>query len=138
MSDRSRHGVILFAHGARDPQWAEPLHRLSRMLEARAPELATELAFLEHALPDLVTAVGRLADRGIERITLVPLFMGRGGHLRRDLPDIIGKAVSTHPGVRIRTTEAIGEVDALLFAIADWVLQEDDRTQEADLGHPIA
>ena len=138
MSDRSKHGVILFAHGARDPQWAEPFHRLSRMLEASAPGLATELAFLEHASPDLMTAIGRLADRGIERITLVPLFMGRGGHLRRDLPAIIDSAVATHPGVIIRTTEAIGEVDALLFAIADWVLQENDRTEQTDLGNPIA
>jgi sirohydrochlorin cobaltochelatase len=138
MQNRSKQGVILFAHGARDPQWAEPFHRLSRMLEARAPGLAIELAFLEHASPDLVTAVGRLADQGIERITLVPLFMGRGSHLRRDLPAIVGKAVATHPGVIIRTTEAIGEVDALLLAISDWVLQESDRTDNADLDNPVA
>ena len=92
-------GVILFAHGARDPQWAEPFYALRRRLQATSPELAVAVAFLEHTAPDLTAAVGELADRGVERITLVPLFMGRGGHLRQDLPRLIARAVEVHPGV---------------------------------------
>ena len=130
--------MILFAHGARDPQWAEPFVRLRKIMHARAPSVATELAFLEHMQPDLTTAVGLLADRGIERITLVPLFMARGGHLRRDLPHLVSHASSVHPGVIVRTTEAIGDVASLLDAIVDWVLQEHGRTGHADLGNPIA
>ena len=131
-------GVILFAHGARDSNWAAPFDRIRSILLARAPRVAAEVAFLEHMTPDLTTAVGRLADRGVERITLVPLFMGRGGHLQRDLPQLVARAAAVHPGVLIRTTEAVGEIDALLQAIADWVLQEDARTGQADLGHPSA
>ena len=138
MSSGGKPGVILFAHGARDPQWAEPFHRLHARLQARNPALAVEVAFLEHMAPDLTTAVGLLADRGVERITLVPLFMARGGHLRQDLPELIAHAVAIHPGVLVRTTAAIGEVDALLDAIAEWVVRESGRTGEADLGHPVA
>ncbi|RPI44591.1 MAG: cobalamin biosynthesis protein CbiX [Betaproteobacteria bacterium] len=138
MSERRNHGVILFAHGARDAQWADPFRRLRDILQRRAPGVATELAFLEHMRPDLVTAVGRLADQGIERITLVPLFMARGGHLRHDLPQIVTNAAAVHPGVVIRTTDAIGDVASLLEAIADWVLHEHERTGEADLDNPIA
>jgi len=130
--------VILFAHGAREPQWAEPFQRLCEILRRKAPELATELAFLEHMQPDLVTAVGRLADRRVERITLVPLFMARGGHLRHDLPQIVASAAAVHPGVVIRTTDAIGDVASLLEAIADWILHEHDRTGEANLDSPVA
>jgi sirohydrochlorin cobaltochelatase len=131
-------GIILFAHGARGPRWAEPFRRLVAKLAARRGDIAVELAFLEHMQPELVTAVGKLAAAGVERITLIPLFMGRGGHLRRDLPQIVAHAGAAHPGVLIRTTEAVGEVEPLLDAITDWVLDESDRTGRADLGHPIA
>lgn len=134
----TRSGIILFAHGARDPQWAEPFHALRSRLQSKNPALAVEVAFLEHMAPDLTAAVGQLADRGVERITLVPLFMGRGGHLRQDLPRLIARAMDVHPGVLIRSTQALGEVDALLDAIADWVLRENGRTGAADLGHPRA
>lgn len=131
-------GIVLFAHGARDPLWAQPFQRLIAKLNASSPGVAAELAFLEHMQPDLETAIGRLASRGVERITLVPLFMGRGGHLRRDLPEIVARACEKNPGVVVRTTDAIGEVDALLDAINGWVLEEHDRTGSADLGHPVA
>lgn len=138
MNGDATSGIVLFAHGARDPLWAEPFQRLVAKLNAARAGVPAELAFLEHMQPDLETAVGRLAARGIERITLVPLFMGRGGHLRRDLPEIVACACGANPGVLVRTTDAIGEVDALLNAIADWVLDEHDRTDGADLGHPLA
>lgn len=131
-------GIVLFAHGARDPLWAEPFHRLIAKLHAKEPALAVSLAFLEMMQPDLTTAVRTLADRGVERITLVPLFMARGGHLRRDLPEIVARACAENPGVLIRTTDALGEVDLLLNAIADWTLEEHERTGRADLGHPVA
>jgi len=138
MNGNATSGIVLFAHGARDPLWAEPFQRLIAKLNAKRAGVAAELAFLEHMQPDLTTAIERLAARGVERITLVPLFMGRGGHLRRDLPQIVARACEANPGVLVRTTDAVGEVDALLNAITDWMLDEHDRTDKADLGHPLA
>ncbi|MCC6535016.1 MAG: CbiX/SirB N-terminal domain-containing protein [Burkholderiales bacterium] len=131
-------GIVLFAHGARDPQWARPFERLLALLEARAPGVAAELAFLEHMTPDLTSAVGALADRGVERITVVPLFMAQGSHLRHDLPRMIERATAANPGVLVRTLAAIGDVEPLLDAIAAWILDEHRLTGEADLGHPLA
>jgi sirohydrochlorin cobaltochelatase len=130
--------VILFAHGARDPEWARPFHRIQAMLLARAPDLLVELAFLENMRPTLLEAVGTLADRGAERITLVPLFMAQGGHLRRDLPEIVRRACAANPGVLVRTAAAVGDVEAMLDAITGWVLQENEHTQRANLGNPVA
>lgn len=88
--------------------------------------------------PNLETAIGHLAAKGVERITLLPIFMGRGGHLQRDLPELVARASSAHPGVIVRTTEALGEVDVLLDAITSWVLEEHASTGDSDLGHPMA
>ena len=43
----NRSGIILFAHGARDPEWARPFARVRALLERRAPTTPIELAFLE-------------------------------------------------------------------------------------------
>lgn len=131
-------GIVLFAHGARDPNWAEPFHRLVAKLHRRRSDVPVQVAFLEHMEPDLATAIGRLAAKGVERVTLLPVFMGRGGHLKRDLPDIVARACDAHPGVIVRTTQALGEIDALLEAVAGWALDEHDATGSADLGHPSA
>src|SRR5437763_14343528 len=79
-------GLILYVHGARDPRWAEPFHRLRAKVAARAPELSVAVAFLEHIAPDLAQAAAEMAADGVTRIRIVPVFLGRGGHLREDLP----------------------------------------------------
>jgi sirohydrochlorin cobaltochelatase len=114
--------VVLFAHGARDPGWAEPFRRIaSRIREAR-PGLRVELAFLELMSPALGEAVAILAQAGIRRITLVPLFLAQGGHLKEDLPRLLDAIRRDNPGVRIESTSAIGDAPELEAAIADWAL----------------
>jgi sirohydrochlorin cobaltochelatase len=133
-----RSAVVLFAHGSRDPEWARPFHALRARLERRLPGTLVELAFLEQMTPRLPDAIGALANRGIERITVVPLFMAQGKHLRLELPQIVARACADNPGVLVRTCAAVGEVDGLLDAIADWAGAEHNRTLAADLGHPTA
>lgn len=134
----SRAGIVLFAHGAREAQWARPFQRIRSLLERRAPSTPIELAFLESMRPSLAEALSALASRGAERITLVPLFMAQGSHLRNDLPALVQRAAAGNPGLSIRIAPAIGDVDALLDAIAQWVLEEDAKTRAADLDPPIA
>ena len=134
----TRSAVILFAHGARDPRWAAPFLRIRAILQARAPTVPVELAFLESMRPTLLEAMDSLAASGAERVTLVPLFMAQGGHLRKDLPEFINRACAQNPGLIVRTAPAIGEVEELLEAISAWVLQEEAFTRDADLGNPVA
>ena len=131
-------GIILFAHGARDPEWARPFERIRAALARRAPDTPIELAFLESMHPTLAEAMSALGSRGAERVTIVPLFMAQGNHLRKDLPQLVQRAREMNPGLSVRTAPAIGDVDALLETIADWVLREDAATRKADLEPPVA
>lgn len=115
-------GLILFAHGARDPRWAEPFERLLSRLHERQPELPATVAYLEHMSPDLTAAARDLASRGIDRIRIVPLFFGRGGHLRDDFPVQIAAARAAVPGIEFDITEAAGEDPAIIEALADFAL----------------
>jgi sirohydrochlorin cobaltochelatase len=110
--------TLLFAHGARDPLWARPFEAIARQMRAARPERPLVLAYLELMTPTLSTAVDELVEQGADDITLVPLFLGAGGHVRRDLPALIEAARARHAGVQILATCAIGESDLVVRAIA--------------------
>ncbi|HLX03089.1 MAG TPA: CbiX/SirB N-terminal domain-containing protein [Trinickia sp.] len=120
------HGIVLFGHGARDPRWAEPFERLAGKLRAAREATAgpVSLAFLELMTPDLPTAIAEQVAGGCVEITVVPVFFGQGGHVRRDLPNVIDVCRAAHPGVEIRCAVAAGEDDAVLDAIVQYCLQE--------------
>jgi sirohydrochlorin cobaltochelatase len=115
-------GLILFAHGARDPAWAGPLERLRERVRAAAPGTPTELAFLDIMTPDLPAAAERLIAGGCRDIVVVPVFFGQGGHVRRDLMELIAGVAKRHPGIAVRSATAVGESDAVLDALADYCL----------------
>jgi sirohydrochlorin cobaltochelatase len=116
-------GILLFAHGARDSRWAEPFQRVAARLQDQAPELPLELAFLEFMTPDLTEAARRLAARGATSISVVPLFLGQGGHLRSGLPELVARAMAQLPGVRIEVGAAAGEDPGVVAALAQYALQ---------------
>ena len=116
-------GIVLFAHGARDARWAEPFERLAGKLRSLADaNTEVSLAFLELMTPDLPSAVAAQVAAGCRSITVVPVFFGQGGHVRRDLPLIIDACRSAHPGVEIRQATPVGEDDAVLAALAAYCL----------------
>ncbi len=122
MSPAPDSAIILFAHGARDPEWAAPFRRIAARLRQARPDLPVQVAFLELMQPSLADAVAAMAAESITRITLVPLFLAQGGHLKEDLPRLLDDIRRGHPGVKIDVTQAIGDSESLTAAIAEWAL----------------
>ena len=115
-------GLLLFAHGARDPRWAEPFEDVARRVRQRDPALAVQLAFLEFMTPSLREAGQLLAEAGCTRVAVVPLFLGAGGHVRKDLPDLLAELAAAYPDVRWQLQRAIGEIDSVIEAMANAAL----------------
>ena len=124
-------GLILFAHGARDARWAAPFEALLARLRERRPELPVALAFLEHMSPDLRSAALGLAAQGARRIRVVPLFFGRGGHLREDFPAQLAAVRSAHPEIDFEIAPAAGEPPPVIDALADFALDGLDPSSTA-------
>jgi len=120
----TRPGLILFAHGARDPQWAQPFTEVARRIRASNPGLPVALAYLELMSPTLQEAGRQLAGEGCSHVTVVPLFLGAGGHVRRDLPRLLDELAGLHAGVTWRASPAVGEVDSVVQAMADAALAQ--------------
>jgi len=113
-------GLILFAHGARDPRWAEPFERVLARVRAQAPATPAVLAYLELLPPNLATAATHLLAQGCTEVAVLPLFLGAGGHVRRDLPAQLDALRQAHPHVRWVLHAAAGESQTLVCALADW------------------
>ena len=111
-------GLLLFAHGARDPNWALPFEDVVRRVRLAEPALQVELAFLEFMAPGLLEAGARLAGTGCGRVDIVPLFLGAGGHVRKDIPLLLAQLRSAHPQIRWELHGAIGEADEVVQAMA--------------------
>jgi len=111
-------GLLLFAHGARDPRWAAPFEAVAQRIRGLRPELALELAYLEFMAPGIVEAGHRLAAAGCQRVDVVPLFLGAGGHVRNDLPLLLAQLAAAHPATQWRLQPAIGEADDVIAAMA--------------------
>ncbi len=115
--------LVLFAHGARDPRWAEPFRRLQQLLRTQQPDLRVELAFLELMEPRLPELVQLLEDGGHTEVTVVPVFFGQGGHLLRDLPLLAEQLRHAHPELTIKIAGAVGEDPQVLQAIARYCIE---------------
>ena len=113
-----KQALILFAHGARDPRWAAPFERLREIAQAALPATEVSLAFLELMSPRLPEAVASLVQNGCTKLSLVPVFLGQGGHVLRALPLLADELRATYPGLQISVAPAVGEDAAVLEAIA--------------------
>lgn len=124
MADPPPTAVILLAHGARDPRWGEPFVRVAERARAAAPGRRIELAYLEFLEPGLVAAARSLASEGATAIRVIPLFFGRGGHLRDAVPALIAEAAAALPGMTLDLAGAAGEDAAVIEAIASFCVRE--------------
>ena len=114
-------GLVLFAHGSRDREWARPFEQLAATLSQKT-SAQVKLAYLELMQPSLEQAIADLVGAGVSSIRVVPVFLGQGAHVKEDLPKLIANARQKHSGATISLDPAIGEqaivVDAIAAAIA--------------------
>ena len=124
-------GLLLFAHGARDPRWALPFEAVAGRARAQAavalsPAPQVVLGFLEFMAPDLLGAGAQLVEGGCEVVDVVPLFLGAGGHVRKDLPVLMDTLRTRHPAVHWTLRPAIGEDASVVESMARAALRPHD------------
>lgn len=124
MGEPTLKALIIFAHGARDPRWAEPFQRLQSALEQQASGVCIRLAFLELMTPDLASVAEEVIGLGAQQLVIVPAFLGQGGHVRRDLPELVQALRQRWPNIPIHLAQAVGEDPEVLQAVAGYCLRQ--------------
>jgi len=115
-------GIVLFAHGSRDPQWRLPIEAVAAHITQRQPDALVRCAYLELCLPSLPDAATDLIAFGASVIRVFPLFLGVGKHAREDLPLLIHAIRQAHPSVTVELLPTAGESNKLTELLAEMAL----------------
>ncbi|MFI6077008.1 sirohydrochlorin chelatase [Actinoplanes sp. NPDC051343] len=126
-------GVVLVAHGSRDPRAAVATSALARAVGRAHPSWAVRAAYLDHAGPRPIEALESLPVRDA---VVVPLLLTSAYHGRVDIPAVLASAgalpvsvslaevLGPSPVVAPRLVEALvrrlpaAELDAVVLAAA--------------------
>jgi sirohydrochlorin cobaltochelatase len=114
--------IVLFAHGSRDPTWRTSIDQVAKRLREHAPHNFVRCAFLEMTEPDLLTVTQELFVNKAKRITIVPMFIGIGRHVREDLPMLVAELERRFPSIEFILRRPIGEEPALINMLAKLAL----------------
>ena len=109
-----KQGIVLIAHGSRDPEWSRPFERIAASLAQKLPAVSVGLAYLEHGA-SLEESVSALVAKGAASIRVIPVFLGQGGHVKDDLPRLVSR--SARPGLKLSLEPPIGERAEVIEAI---------------------
>jgi sirohydrochlorin cobaltochelatase len=112
-----KQGIVLIAHGSRDPEWSRPFERLAAALQKKLPAVVVALAYLEHGA-SLEEGLAALTAKGVGAIRVVPVFLGAGGHVKADIPRLVAAARLAVP---VSVDAPIGEQAQVIEAIAEGI-----------------
>lgn len=122
-----RTGIVLFAHGSRDPLWHKPMEAVAHQISLQQDDSDVVCAYLELSSPDLPTAVAHLVGQGCRAITVVPMFLGVGKHAREDLPALMQTLRTENAEVVFTLQPAVGENPRLIALLAEIAMSASDR-----------
>ena len=111
-------GYVVFAHGSSIESANEAVRTVAAEMARRGGLEPVVAAFLEGGQPDLPGALDALAKE-VSRVVVVPYFLTLGLHLQRDLPKLIDKVKSAHPGLTIEVTPPLDQHPAMVDALLD-------------------
>ncbi|MFB0617310.1 sirohydrochlorin chelatase [Streptomyces sp. AGS-58] len=106
--------LVLVAHGSRDPRALTTVRALAERVRALRPGLAVHLGHLELNAPLLPETLAALGDTPAGPVVLVPLLLGRGYHVRQDIP-----AMAAAAPVRARVAAPLGPHPLLARTLHD-------------------
>ena len=116
--DSSQHAIILFAHGSRDPLWRLPIEAVAEQIRTSTPGTEVMCAYLELMEPDLPLCVQIMSQRGVSKVSVLPMFLGVGKHAREDLPHLMSEIQIAYPHLQFELRKAIGEEPSMTLAMA--------------------
>lgn len=116
----SMHRIILLAHGSSDRRWCQTFEQLAAPTLEAVP--GSVIAYMELSSPSMEDEIAKAAADGCQEVTILPLFLAAGRHLRKDVPDMITELQQRYP-LEIHLSPPVGENPRLGIAIREVVEQ---------------
>ncbi|MCY4052082.1 MAG: CbiX/SirB N-terminal domain-containing protein [Gammaproteobacteria bacterium] len=117
--------LLIVAHGSRNPNSNRETEALTEAIRNRELDYeVVEHAYLELAEPTIPSAAASLVERGVDSITLVPLFLASGNHVERDMPAIIDDLKNAYPNSHVTMKPHIGSNPSFVDLIVDHITEK--------------
>lgn len=110
--------IILLAHGSSDRDWSATFEKMAEPTCASMNNVS--VAYMELSQPSMEDVIRGAVSKGCTHITVVPLFLAAGKHLKVDIPRKL-ETLKEETGISYKLLPAIGEHPLLSLAIKEIV-----------------
>jgi len=93
------YGIVLAAHGSRDPAAIQEVEALLAQMRKRAPERTIRHGFLEFAVPTIDEGVKAAIEAGTDRVVMLPALLLGASHAKNDMPGELALLKRQFPSV---------------------------------------
>ena len=114
-------GIMVLAHGSRVKETTDTIEKIVKLAKDNSEDkdMPIEIAYMELCQPDIPTVVKKLVDMGVDEIKVVPYFLFRGIHIKKDIPNELEAALEGHDNVKITMGDTLGADPRLAEILAD-------------------
>jgi len=91
-------GFLLVGHGSKKPYNMQLINNTAKIIAEKEEDYVVKTGFMEFNEPTIPEALETFRDEDIEVLQVVPLFLARGMHIDRDIPEILGIEEGGHKG----------------------------------------
>lgn len=116
--------LIILAHGSRDSSCRESIEDFTELVSSDLGGDSVALAYMEFCPPSLEEVALQAWSAGITHIRVMPLFLSRGTHVRRDIPAQLDTVRERLPDMKVELLPAIGENPRMLRLMRDIAREE--------------
>jgi len=117
--------TILLAHGSSNQEWSTTFEKMTAA--ACTNHKNVSVAYMELSTPSMDDVIRKAAATGFKNITIVPLFLAAGKHLKLDIPKKLDK-LKDELNINYKLLPAIGEHPMMSYAIKEIVSEIIDET----------
>lgn len=108
----SKTGLLLVGHGSKLPFNKDLVENTSGIIAKKHPEYVVRCGFMNMNSPSIGEAMSSFQGEPIDSLVVVPLFLAKGVHTVKDIPEAIGLDEGANKG----TFSLNGRAIPLLYA----------------------
>lgn len=105
-------GLLLIGHGSKKPYNKELVEETARVITKNNAEFIVKSGFMSINTPSVSEQLDAFRTEEIDALVVVPLFLAKGVHILKDIPEILGLAEESYRG----TFQLNGKEVPLLYA----------------------
>mgnify|MGYP000897121095 FL=1 len=108
----AKKGMLLVGHGSKLPYNKDLVETTARLIAEKTDEYIVRAGFMSLNTPTVQEQLEAFRKEKIEMLVVVPLFLARGVHIEKDIPEILGLS----GGARAGTFHMNGKDVPLVYA----------------------